>query len=315
MTVGCVSRVIALSPYIPLSRSQARHRRRVATNARLPRQAVVEEAGREERRYCGRRALVSLCTIAFGGALLDRTAAAETSEAITISVDDVIPTTAASAVEAAASVVASTPPPPPRRPSACATGTSCVSTSSFRSPANFLPPWDYGPTESDSDAFAKLTSVLREKPGSIITTADEKTGMGDGFLPKNLFLPKTLSLPTLVVDLKPIDNLPPAERAPSRRLSGRKSGVQRRHGRRGVLFSLGWVQDGVVQVTESSEQGIAPGMLHPWLHQWSAQPGAAGEPAAGIGVAATRDGRGEEVGAAAIALTSESSRAYKAPHY
>ena len=36
----------------------------------------------------------------------------------------------------------SAPDAAPRRPAACATGTSCVSTSSFRTPANYLPPWD-----------------------------------------------------------------------------------------------------------------------------------------------------------------------------
>lgn len=65
-------------------------------------------------------------------------------------------------------------PPPPRRPTACATGTSCVSTASFRSPANFLPPWEY--TSSDADAFTELTRVLGEKPGSVITSADEGAG-------------------------------------------------------------------------------------------------------------------------------------------
>ena len=74
--------------------------------------------------------------------------------------------------------ITTTPQPttttPPRRPAACTTGTSCVSTASFRSPANFLPPWEY--TGSDADAFAKLTRVLGEKPGSVITTADEARG-------------------------------------------------------------------------------------------------------------------------------------------
>ena len=69
-----------------------------------------------------------------------------------------------------------TPPPPaaPRRPAACVTGTSCVSTSSFRTPANYLPPWEY--LESDADAFQSLVRTLRRRPGAVVRDADPARG-------------------------------------------------------------------------------------------------------------------------------------------
>jgi len=65
-------------------------------------------------------------------------------------------------------------PDAPRRPASCATGTSCVSTSAFRTPANYLPPWEY--LGDDTAAFKSLEKLLVEKaqPGSVY--ADETTG-------------------------------------------------------------------------------------------------------------------------------------------
>ena len=61
-----------------------------------------------------------------------------------------------------------------RRPAACATGTSCVSTSSFRTPANYLPPWEY--VEDDADAFAKLERALRGRAVANSVRADSASG-------------------------------------------------------------------------------------------------------------------------------------------
>ena len=69
---------------------------------------------------------------------------------------------------------ATVPPAPPRRPAACVTGTSCVSTSSFRTPANYLPPWEY--LESDADAFESLVRTLRRRPGAVVRDADAARG-------------------------------------------------------------------------------------------------------------------------------------------
>jgi uncharacterized protein (DUF1499 family) len=78
------------------------------------------------------------------------------------------------------------PPPPasqpsiPRRPRACIAGSSCVSTASFRNPANYLPPWEY--VQSDEDAFAALESVLNARPGTTVTTS----AYDDGFVAATL---------------------------------------------------------------------------------------------------------------------------------
>ena len=68
----------------------------------------------------------------------------------------------------------SAPDAAPRRPAACATGTSCVSTSSFRTPANYLPPWEY--VEDDADAFAKLERALRGRAVVDSVRADAAAG-------------------------------------------------------------------------------------------------------------------------------------------
>lgn len=68
----------------------------------------------------------------------------------------------------------SAPDAAPRRPAACATGTSCVSTSSFRTPANYLPPWEY--VEDDAVAFAKLERALRGRAVADSVRADAAAG-------------------------------------------------------------------------------------------------------------------------------------------
>ena len=47
--------------------------------------------------------------------------------------------------------------PRPTRPASCVAGTSCVSTASFRSPANYLPPWEY--VGDDAQAFKTLVDA------------------------------------------------------------------------------------------------------------------------------------------------------------
>ena len=51
-------------------------------------------------------------------------------------------------------------PDAPRRPVVCSTGNSCVSTSSFRTPANYEPPWEY--IEADDVAFKRLSDLLAD---------------------------------------------------------------------------------------------------------------------------------------------------------
>ena len=67
------------------------------------------------------------------------------------------------------------PPEPPRRPAACVAGASCVSTSSFRTPANYLPPWEY--LESDADAFDRLLRALDEDDAANVLVADADRGV------------------------------------------------------------------------------------------------------------------------------------------
>ena len=168
-------------------------RRRIATGevrAETTRHSasVVDEARNRKREARGESVIISLIgrgavtndgrgDVRSGrrawlvGASLSNIAAAAAVAAETM--DDAV---AAAVVADERSGSASVPPPlqPPRRPTACTTGTSCVSTASFRSPANFLPPWEY--TSSDADAFAQLTRVLRDRPGAVVTVADEESG-------------------------------------------------------------------------------------------------------------------------------------------
>ena len=67
------------------------------------------------------------------------------------------------------------PPEPRRRPAACVAGASCVSTSSFRTPANYLPPWEY--LESDADAFDRLLRALDEDDAANVLVADADRGV------------------------------------------------------------------------------------------------------------------------------------------
>ena len=64
--------------------------------------------------------------------------------------------------------------PRPTRPASCVAGTSCVSTASFRSPANYLPPWEY--VGDDAQAFKTLVDALRSKPKADVTVVDANAG-------------------------------------------------------------------------------------------------------------------------------------------
>ena len=74
----------------------------------------------------------------------------------------------------AAAADAPPPPPPPRGPAGGGGGRAGVSTSSFRTPANYLPPWEY--LESDADALESLVRTLRRRPGAVVRDADAARG-------------------------------------------------------------------------------------------------------------------------------------------
>jgi hypothetical protein len=58
---------------------------------------------------------------------------------------------------------------------ACAPGASCVSTSSFMQPAQYLPPWILAPADTPADAFRALLTALRDE-GATVEEADEAAG-------------------------------------------------------------------------------------------------------------------------------------------
>ncbi|KAF6259537.1 hypothetical protein COO60DRAFT_1513053 [Scenedesmus sp. NREL 46B-D3] len=61
---------------------------------------------------------------------------------------------------------------------ACRPSTSCVSTNSFMSPAQYLPPWSFAPTQQET-AFRNLLGQLEELHATVLST---NTAGADGEL-------------------------------------------------------------------------------------------------------------------------------------
>jgi len=58
---------------------------------------------------------------------------------------------------------------------ACAPGASCVGTSSFMQPAQYLPPWLLSPSDTPAAAFRALLTALRDE-GATVVEVDESAG-------------------------------------------------------------------------------------------------------------------------------------------